>query len=64
MRDVFVATHVCDRVRLGYPKSRAWRDEFERCKTEWRKLFPTYEPVHGDAIDAYISDNVIDTRRL
>lgn len=62
--DVFVATHFHDRVSLGEPGSRAWRDEFVRCKAEWRKLFPTYEPKRGLSINDYISENVVPLRSL
>ncbi len=58
--DTFVATHACDRAYLGAPKSKEWRDEFERCKVEWRKLFPSYNPLKGNNVYDYISADVVD----
>lgn len=62
--DIFIATHMCTRGYLGGPGSREWRDEFERCKTEWSKLFSTFEPVTGPDVRAYISENVVDLRTI
>jgi len=62
--DVFIGTHMCTRPYLGYPGSKEWRDEFERCKSEWRKLFQGYEPLSGEKINDYISENVVDLGQL
>lgn len=59
--DIFIALNWWHRADLGGPKSRAWRDAIVGCKTEWRNLFPVYEPKSsGDAHvypTAYISAN-------
>lgn len=60
--DVLVITNCKDRYSLGEEDSREWRDELLRCKTEWRKLFPTYQPQCGRDINDYLSDNVVDNR--
>jgi hypothetical protein len=58
--DVFIATHMCTRSYLGASGSKEWRDEFERCKPEWNKLFAGYRPVSGGSLNEYISQNVVD----
>lgn len=55
-RDVFVALNWAHRDKLGGPQSREFRDERERCKAEWRKLFPSYAPHTGATPDDYISN--------
>jgi len=42
---------------LGDKHSRRWKSAKRETKAEWRKLFPTYEPIHGDSHDAYASDS-------
>lgn len=42
--DVFIATSWWHRSDLGGPESRQWRDAIVECKTQWRNLFPAYEP--------------------
>jgi hypothetical protein len=44
---------------LGPRGSRAWRDAVVGCKTEWKRLFPTYPPVTGDRLHDYISQSVV-----
>lgn len=46
--DLFVALTWFKRADLGGPRSRAWRDARVQCRTEWRNLFPAYDPLHGD----------------
>lgn len=62
--DIFIATNLRERIELGSPGSKPWRDEFERCKAEWRKLFPAYEPLTGSTLRDYISENVVDLTAL
>ncbi len=57
--DMFVALVWAFRESLGGPRSREWRDLIERCKAEWRKLFPTYQPHKGDSPRDYVSQNAI-----
>jgi len=64
--DTFVALRWAPRSRrpkwtsmpaLGSKDSRAWRDIIVQCKADWRNLFPTYVPVRGESLNAYISDS-------
>lgn len=62
--DVFVATSWWHRADLGGPGARAWRDAIIECKTQWKNLFPTYEPKSSGGIangypSACISTNTI-----
>ena len=57
--DVFIALAWEYRKPLGGPGSREWRDFIERCKAEWRKLFPAYGPHKGDDLRDYVSANFI-----
>lgn len=36
---------------LGPRDSDEWRDAIVECKAEWKKLFPSYSPIHGDRIN-------------
>ena len=64
-RDVFVAL-TCwprsvaiswiDRPPLLARDSRQFSDAINGCKTEWRKLFHTYQPVLGGQASDYISE--------
>jgi hypothetical protein len=45
--DVFVALHYAARDVLAGWQSRTWRDAIEICKSEWQKLFLTWEPFSG-----------------
>jgi hypothetical protein len=58
MTDCFVALTWSPRADLGGPGSREWRDAIETCKSEWRKLFPTYPPKIGDNVYDYISARI------
>ena len=58
-RDVFVSLTWGCRANLGGPGSREWRDTRERCKAEWRKLFPAYNPHTGNDPDEYISNIIL-----
>lgn len=53
--NVFIALVWEYRKPLGGPDSRQWRDFRERCKTEWRKLFPAYPPLSGQTSNDYAS---------
>lgn len=61
--DIFVALHHASRDALGGWQSRVWRDAREICKSEWRKLFLTWEPFRGNSINDYVS-NAIDGKYL
>ncbi len=62
--DIFIATSWWHRADLGGPGERAWRDAIVECKTQWKHLFPAYEPkssgvnVH-DYPNDYISTNTL-----
>jgi hypothetical protein len=56
-KDVFIALVWNHREALGGPGSKEWRDFIERCKAEWRRLFPTYPPHSGRRIDDYVSED-------
>jgi hypothetical protein len=62
--DVFIATNWGYREDLGGVCDRNWRDALVRCKSNWRNLFPSYNPVSGEKIDDYISKNVVDEREF
>jgi len=47
------------RLPLGKKDSVEWKNAILECKSEWRKLFPSYQPVHGDEIHEYIETNFI-----
>lgn len=57
--DVFVALTWAERRALGGLGDRAWRDAILACKTAWKKLFLTYEPLRGETLDAYITDDAV-----
>jgi hypothetical protein len=46
--DVFVALTCEKRADLGDGMTRQWRHAQVECATEWRNLFPAYEPVHSN----------------
>jgi len=64
-RDIFVALfwsprsvkipHT-QRLPLGDRHSIQWNSAIRECKAEWRKLFPTYEPIHGEHHDVYLTN--------
>lgn len=56
--DTLVALSLSDRESLGGPGSKEWRDFIETAKAEWRKHFPSYNPIKGTDIDEFISENV------
>jgi len=56
-RDVFVALDWGHRSQLGGPGSNAFKLRIRRCKAEWRKLFPSYDPLTGSSVNEYISEN-------
>lgn len=47
------------RLPLGDRKSIQWKDAIRECKAEWRNLFHTYQPVHGDTHDVYVSNSFL-----
>jgi hypothetical protein len=65
--DLFIALRWAPRSRrvkwtakpsLGDRDSREWRDISVQCKADWRNLFHPYEPVTGEYINDYISEEV------
>ena len=58
-KDVFVALTWHMRADLLGPKSREWRDAILECKTEWRNLFPAYQPKTGGNLRDYVSNIVL-----
>ncbi len=67
-RDVFVGLFwsprsveipFSQRLPLGEKDSVEWKNAILECKSEWKKLFPSYQPVHGDEIHKYIETNFI-----
>jgi hypothetical protein len=45
---------------LGDRNSKEWKQGIEATKRGWEKLFPTYEPVSGENLDAYLSNAVLE----
>ena len=56
--DLFVALTWNDRENLPSddPLNKAWRDEIERCKAAWRRLFHPFPPFTGSNLHAYLSN--------
>ena len=63
-RDVFVGIDILARADLGGPASAEWADAIRLTKAEWRKMFITYPRHRGEALNEYISDDVIDQRDI
>lgn len=57
-KNVFVALSWHKRADLLGPHSREWRDAIEQCKTEWRNLFPAYQPMTGAKLHDYVTNIV------
>jgi hypothetical protein len=66
-KDVFVALFwsprslevpYSQRLPLGDRNSTQWRSAMRETKTEWRKLFHTYQPIHGDSHNVYASNAI------
>lgn len=56
-RNKFVAFRVWRRWWLGPFGSRAWRAASVQCTTDWRNLFPSYDPhTSEDYPNGYVSD--------
>lgn len=53
-RDCFIAMTWSEREKLITDDD--WRREKERCKREWRKLFPSFNPHTGTKADDYVSN--------
>jgi hypothetical protein len=58
-RDIFIALTWETRKQLGAKDSPEWRTAIQNCKTNWRNLFPTFDPLTGDDLDDYISKDTI-----
>lgn len=52
--DLFVA--LTWNVRENLTDDKAWRDEIERCKAAWRRLFNPYPPFSGAHLHDYLSN--------
>lgn len=66
-RDLFVAFFwsprslqlpYSQRLPLGDRDSEEWRLAIKETKAEWRKLFPSFNPIHGESHDIYASNAV------
>jgi len=40
-------------------ESREWRNAIIECRTEWKKLFPAHEPIHGTDINDYLTGGLL-----
>jgi len=67
-KDVFVVLTVTprsvpvswlSRVPLLDRESREWRNAIIECRTEWKKLFPVHEPVHGTDINVNLTGAIL-----
>jgi hypothetical protein len=47
------------RENLGGPGSKEFQFEINKSKSEWRKIFPSYQPVSGNDIHDYVSEECI-----
>jgi hypothetical protein len=54
--DTFIAFNWGYRKDLGGLGSKEFRFEINRAKSEWKKIFPTYQPVSGADIHDYVSE--------
>jgi hypothetical protein len=55
--DTFIALNWEYRSRLGGSGSAEFAREINKTKSEWRRLFPTYEPHSGATVNEYVSEN-------
>lgn len=55
-KDLFIATDWYERKYLDDRNSREWRDAIEKCKTDWKNLFPAYDPMTGENVRDYLSN--------
>jgi len=59
-RDAFIAFRWWPRRLLGGFGDRAWRTASVQCTTDWRNLFPSYDPHSSeDYPNGYISGSVV-----
>ena len=58
-RNLLIALSWGERRALGAANSRAWRDARVQCATNWRNLFPAYQPLTGAYPDAYLSHTYV-----
>jgi len=58
-KDIFIAFRWSERRELGGPHSRAWRNAMVGCKTDWRHLFPAYNPFTGSDLYGYITNIIL-----
>lgn len=55
--DTLVLLTYEQRALLGDKNSVNWKHQIQKCRSEWRKLFPTYSPFTGRFPHDYISEN-------
>jgi hypothetical protein len=55
--NIFVGTHVVERVSLGAKWSLNWEFEKLICEDEWKLALGDAQFFHGDAYEAYITEN-------
>jgi hypothetical protein len=48
-----------NRLPLLGRESREWRNAIVECRNEWKKLFPTYEPIGGSDINVYLTGAIL-----
>jgi hypothetical protein len=67
-KDVFVVLTIAprsvpvswlSRLPLLRGESREWRNAILECRTEWKKLFPAHEPIHGANINVYLTGAIL-----
>lgn len=58
-KDVFIALTWGLRKNLLDKDSPQWINAINKCRTEWKRLFPTYSPLTGDDISDYLTSNAI-----
>jgi hypothetical protein len=58
-KDLFIAFRASERREMGGPQSRAWRDAIVQCKTDWRNLFPAFNPFTERTLYGYVSNIIL-----
>ena len=56
MKDVFFASGIRLTSELFLINDWIWKQEIRNCKAAWTRIFHTYQPLHGDTVDDYISN--------
>lgn len=58
-RDRLIVFNWGYRYDLGGPSSLEFKREILKCKSEWRNLFPSYDPITGTTVNAYIKEKAL-----